>query len=67
LSMVPLAGASLVAISRTMDNRRKLISCLIHETTLISVDHWQDVLVGSLVGECDIVQMANFSSALTLQ
>jgi len=34
IALGPLAGASLVAISRTMDNRH----------------HWHDVLVGSLVG-----------------
>jgi len=34
ISLAPLAGALLVAITRTMDSRH----------------HWQDVLVGSLVG-----------------
>ncbi|KAJ7046639.1 PAP2-domain-containing protein [Mycena alexandri] len=34
ISLVPFAGASLVAISRTMDNRH----------------HWQDVLAGSILG-----------------
>ncbi|KAJ7694227.1 phosphatidic acid phosphatase type 2/haloperoxidase [Mycena rosella] len=34
VSLVPFAGAALVAISRTMDNRH----------------HWHDVLVGSLLG-----------------
>ncbi|KAJ6496543.1 phosphatidic acid phosphatase type 2/haloperoxidase [Mycena vitilis] len=34
VSLVPFAGAALVAISRTMDNRH----------------HWQDVLVGAILG-----------------
>ncbi|KZV71851.1 acid phosphatase/Vanadium-dependent haloperoxidase [Peniophora sp. CONT] len=45
LALAPLSAASLVAISRTMDNRR-----LLGAHWSILTDHWQDVLVGSTLG-----------------
>ncbi|KAG5647199.1 hypothetical protein DXG03_001158 [Asterophora parasitica] len=52
ISLAPFAGAALVAISRTMDYRRMslLPTPLISKFIFSFSDHWQDVLVGSLLG-----------------
>ena len=53
--MTPLAAASLVAISRTMDYRRKHLDFFSLMQTNYSclprfIDHWHDVVAGSILG-----------------
>ena len=52
ISLTPLAGAALVAISRTMDYRRLYHIRPTRSLTPLtgSVDHWHDVLTGSVLG-----------------
>ena len=50
LSLTPLAGASLVAISRTMDYRRKSNPDVLFKPSHVSSDHWQDVIAGGILG-----------------
>lgn len=48
--IAPLSVASLVAISRTMDYRRAYSNRFFHLFTKYVVDHWHDVVAGSLLG-----------------
>lgn len=50
VSLVPLLAATLVAISRTMDNRRECFHCNIYLCNRKRLDHWEDVTFGGILG-----------------